>query len=199
MSKKTTWIVIIAAVAAIAFWALGKYNAMVTAEENVETAWGQVENQYQRRADLIPNLVSIVKQFAKHETEVYEKTMEARAKATQITIDPANATPEQLMAFQQAQGELSQALGRLMAVAESYPEIKSNENFLQLQSQLEGTENRIAVARNAFNEEAKTFNILIRKFPNNIVANMFGFQKKPYFEADENAKKAPDVRSIFED
>ena len=199
MSKKATWIVIIAAVAAIAFWAFGKYNAMVTAEENVETAWGQVENQYQRRADLIPNLVGVVKQFAKHETEVYEKTMEARAKATQITIDPANATPEQLMAFQQAQGELSQALGRLMAVAESYPEIKSNENFLQLQSQLEGTENRIAVARNEFNEAAKEFNILIRKFPNNIVAGICGFQKKPYFEADADAKHAPDVRSMFED
>ena len=199
MSKKTTWIVIIAAVAAIAFWALGKYNAMVTAEENVETAWGQVENQYQRRADLIPNLVSVVKQFAKHETEVYEKTMEARAKATQITINPADATPEQLVAFQQAQGELSQALGRLMAVAESYPEIKSNENFLQLQSQLEGTENRITVARNAYNEAAKEFNILIRKFPNNIVASMFNFNKKPYFEAEEGANKAPDVRSMFED
>ena len=199
MSKKTTWIVVIAAIAAILFWAFGKYNAMVTGEENVETAWGQVENQYQRRADLIPNLVSVVKQFAKHETEVYEKTMEARAKATQITINPADATPEQLVAFQQAQGELSQALGRLMAVAESYPEIKSNENFLQLQSQLEGTENRITVARNAYNEAAKEFNILIRKFPNNIVASMFNFNKKPYFEAEEGANKAPDVRSMFED
>lgn len=199
MSKKATTIVVIAAIAAIAFWAFGKYNAMVTAEENVETAWGQVENQYQRRADLIPNLVSVVKQFAKHETEVYEKTMAARARATQMTIDPANATPEQLAAFQQAQGELSQALGRLMAVAESYPEIKSNENFLQLQSQLEGTENRITVARNAFNEAAKEFNILIRKFPNNIVAGICGFQKKPYFEAEEGANKAPDVKSMFED
>jgi len=199
MSKKATWIVTIAAIAAVCFWAFGKYNAMVTAEENVETAWGQVENQYQRRADLIPNLVSVVKRFAKQETEVYEKTMEARARATQVTIDPANATPEQLAAFQQAQGELSQALGRLMAVAESYPEIKSNENFLQLQSQLEGTENRITVARNTFNEEAKVFNILIRKFPNNIVASMFGFQKKPYFEAEEGAKHAPDVRGLFED
>ncbi|MBO4666042.1 MAG: LemA family protein [Paludibacteraceae bacterium] len=199
MSKKATWIVVIAAVAALLFWMFGKYNAMVTAEENVENAWGQVENQYQRRADLIPNLVGVVKQFAKHETEVYEKTMEARAKATQMTIDPSNATPEQLAAFQQAQGELSQALGRLMAVAESYPEIKSNENFLQLQSQLEGTENRIAVARNTFNDAAKEFNILIRKFPANIVASIFGFQKKPYFEAEEGANKAPDVRSMFED
>ena len=199
LSKKATTIVVIAAVAALLFWMLGKYNAMVTAEENVENAWGQVENQYQRRADLIPNLVSVVKQFAKHETEVYEKTMEARARATQMTIDPSNATPEQLAAFQQAQGELSQALGRLMAVAESYPEIKSNENFLQLQAQLEGTENRITVARNNFNDQAKEFNILIRKFPANIVASIFGFQKKPYFEAEEGANKAPDVRSIFED
>ena len=199
MSKKATWIVVIAAIAVILFWIFGKYNAMVTAEENVETAWGQVENQYQRRADLIPNLVSVVKQFAKHETEVYEKTMEARAHATQMTIDPSNATPEQLAAFQKAQGELSQALGRLMAVAESYPEIKSNENFLQLQSQLEGTENRITVARNTFNETAREFNILIRKFPANIVASMFGFTKKPYFEAEEGANKAPDVRNLFED
>jgi len=199
MSKKATWIVVIAAIAAVLFWAFGKYNAMVIAEENVENAWGQVENQYQRRADLIPNLVSVVKQFAKQEIAVYERTMEARAKATQITIDPSKATPEQLAAFQAAQGELSQALGRLMAVAESYPEIKSNENFLQLQSQLEGTENRITVARNAFNEAAKEFNITIRKFPNNIVAGMFGFEKKPYFEAEEGANKAPDVRNMFED
>lgn len=199
MTKKTTWIVVIAAIAVVLFWMFGKYNAMVTAEENVENAWGQVENQYQRRADLIPNLVGVVKQFAKHETEVYEKTMEARARATQMTIDPRNATPEQLAAFQQAQGELSQALGRLMAVAESYPEIKSNENFLQLQSQLEGTENRITVARNTFNDEAKAYNILIRKFPANIVASVFGFSKKPYFEAEEGANKAPDVRKMFED
>jgi len=199
MSKKATWIVVIAAIAVVLFWMFGKYNAMVTAEENVETAWGQVENQYQRRADLIPNLVSIVKQFAKHETEVYTQTMEARAHATQVTLDPSNATPEQLAAYQRAQGELSQALGRLMAVAESYPEIKSNENFLQLQSQLEGTENRITVARNTFNETAREFNILIRKFPANIVASIFGFTKKPYFEAEEGAEKAPDVRKFFED
>ena len=118
---------------------------------------------------------------------------EARAKATQITIDPANASPEQLAAFQAAQGELSQALGRLLAVAESYPDLKANENFRDLQSQLEGTENRIAVARNAFNEAAQQFNVLIRKFPNNVVAGMFGFEKKPYFEADEGADKAPTV------
>lgn len=191
--KKTTWIIVIAAVAAIAFWAIGKYNAMVQAEENVETAWGQVENQYQRRMDLIPNLVATVKGYATHEQETLEVVMAARAKATQITIDPANATPEQLAAYQNAQGELSQALGRLLAISESYPELKANENFLQLQSQLEGTENRITVARNTFNEEAKTFNILIRTFPNNMIASMTGFEKKPYFEAEAGAEKAPKI------
>lgn len=191
--KKTTWIIVIAAVAAIAFWAIGKYNAMVQAEENVETAWGQVENQYQRRMDLIPNLVATVKGYATHEQETLEGVMAARAKATQITIDPANATPEQLAAYQNAQGELSQALGRLLAISESYPELKANENFLQLQSQLEGTENRITVARNTFNEEAKTFNILIRTFPNNMIASMTGFEKKPYFEAEAGAEKAPKI------
>lgn len=191
--KKATWIIIIAAVAALVFWCVGKYNAMVTEEENVETAWGQVENQYQRRADLIPNLVSTVKGYAAHESETLTAVMEARAKATQVTLDPANATPEQLAAYQAAQGELSQALGRLMAVAEAYPDLKANENFLQLQSQLEGTENRITVARNEFNERAKAFNVLIRKFPGNIVAGMFGFEKKAYFEADAEAKNAPKV------
>ena len=193
MKKTTSIIVILALLAAIVLWFVGKYNAMVTLEENVETAWAQVENQYQRRSDLIPNLVATVKGYAQHESQVFENVTEARAKATQITIDPANASPEQLAAFQAAQGELSQALGRLLAVAESYPDLKANENFRDLQSQLEGTENRIAVARNAFNEAAQQFNVLIRKFPNNVVAGMFGFEKKPYFEADEGADKAPTV------
>lgn len=194
MKKTTSIIVILAVLAAIVLWFVGKYNAMVTAEENVETSWGQVENQYQRRIDLIPNLVATVKGYAEHESQVFENVTEARAKATQITIDPANASPEQLAAFQNAQGELSQALGRLLAVAESYPDLKANENFRDLQSQLEGTENRIAVARNAYNEAAQQFNVLIRKFPNNIVAGMFGFEKKPYFEAEEGANKAPQVQ-----
>lgn len=193
MKKTTSIIVILALLAAVVLWFVGKYNAMVTLEENVETAWAQVENQYQRRSDLIPNLVATVKGYAQHESQVFENVTEARAKATQITIDPANASPEQLAAFQAAQGELSQALGRLLAVAESYPDLKANENFRDLQSQLEGTENRIAVARNAFNEAAQQFNVLIRKFPNNVVAGMFGFEKKPYFEADEGADKAPTV------
>jgi len=177
----------------IAAWLIGRYNVMVTMEENVENAWGQVENQYQRRMDLIPNLVSTVKGYATHEQSTYTAVMEARAKATQITVDPSNATPEQLAAYQNAQGELSQALGRLLAVAENYPELKANENFKQLMDQLEGTENRITFARNTFNDTAKEYNTFIRRFPANIVASMFGFQYKPYFKAEEGAEKAPKV------
>lgn len=186
-------VIVIAVLGMIAGWLIGHYNTMVTMEENVENAWGQVENQYQRRMDLIPNLVSTVKGYAKHEQETYTNVMEARAKATQVTIDPSNATPEQLAAYQNAQGELSQALGRLLAVAESYPELKANENFKQLMDQLEGTENRITFARNEFNNQAKEFNTYIRKFPANIVASIFGFQYKPYFKAEEGAEKAPKV------
>ena len=192
MKKRVIIIVIIALVAGCVFWLIGKYNAMITAEENVTTAWSQVENQYQRRSDLIPNLVSTVKGYAEHESSVFENVTEARARATQLTLSE-NATPEQMMAFQQAQGELTQALGRLLALAEKYPDLKANENFRDLQAQLEGTENRIAVARNAFNEAAKTYNILIRKFPNNIVAGIFGFGQKAYFEADEGAERVPTV------
>lgn len=186
-------VIVIAVLGMIAGWLIGRYNTMVTMEENVENAWGQVENQYQRRMDLIPNLVSTVKGYAKHEQETYTNVMEARAKATQVTINPSNATPEQLAAYQNAQGELSQALGRLLAVAESYPELKANENFKQLMDQLEGTENRITFARNEFNNQAKEFNTYIRKFPANIVASIFGFQYKPYFKAEEGAEKAPKV------
>ena len=192
MKKSTTWLIIIA-VAGLVLWVVKSYNNMVQLEEQVETAWGQVENQYQRRIDLIPNLVATVKGYASHEKETFESVIAARAKATQITIDPSNATPEQLAAFQNAQGELGQALGRLMAVAESYPELKANENFLQLQSQLEGTENRISVARDSFNETARQFNTTVRRFPANIIANIFGFEKKPYFEAEEGANKAPKI------
>ncbi len=186
-------IIVLAVIGMIAAWLIGRYNIMVTMEENVENAWGQVENQYQRRMDLIPNLVSTVKGYATHEQSTYTAVMEARAKATQITIDPANATPEQLAAYQNAQGELSQALGRLLAVAENYPELKANENFKQLMDQLEGTENRITFARNTFNDTAKEYNTFIRRFPANIVASMFGFQYKPYFKAEEGAEKAPKV------
>jgi LemA protein len=193
MKKAFGWILVLAVLGIAVLWVMNAYNRMVEQEETVEASWSQVENQYQRRADLVPNLVATVKGYATHEQETLESVMEARAKATQITIDPANATPEQLAAYQKAQGELSQALGRLMAVAESYPELKANENFLNLQSQLEGTENRCTIARQQFNEDARNYNTLIRRFPGNIVASIFGFEKKPYFEADEEAKHAPKV------
>lgn len=193
MKKGTIWIVVLAVLAIIILWGVSVYNGLVAAEEQVEAAWAQVENQYQRRADLVPNLVATVKGYAAHEQETLEGVIEARAKATQITIDPANATAEQLAAFQAAQGELSQALGRLLAVAESYPDLKANENFRDLQQQLEGTENRIAVARQLFNDEARNFNTKVRRFPNNIIASLCGFEKKPYFEAEEGAHTAPKV------
>lgn len=193
MKKLLPWAIGLGILAIIALWAVNAYNTFVAAEEEVESAWAQVENQYQRRADLVPNLVATVKGYAAYEQQTLEGVVEARAKATQITIDPAHATPEQLAAFQTAQGELSQALGRLLAVAENYPDLKANENFRDLQAQLEGTENRIAVARQLFNETAKSYNKTIRRFPNNILAGMFGFEKKPYFEAEEGAAKAPKV------
>jgi len=193
MKKIFGWILILGVCGVLALWVVNVYNELVEQEETVESAWSQVENQYQRRADLVPNLVATVKGYATHEQETLEGVMEARAKATQITIDPSNATPEQLAAYQQAQGELGQALGRLMAVAESYPELKANENFMNLQSQLEGTENRCTIARQQFNETARQYNTIVRRFPGNIVASIFGFQKKPYFEADEDAKHAPKV------
>ncbi len=167
---------------------------MVTEQESVETAWAQVENQYQRRADLIPNLVNTVKGYAAHESSTLENVIAARAKATQVTVDAANATAEQMAAYQAAQGELSQALGRLMAIAEAYPDLKANTNFRDLQAQLEGTENRITIARQNFNEAAKNYNTMIRRFPKNVLAAMFGFEKKPYFEAESGAQKAPQVQ-----
>ena len=193
MKKLLPWIVGLGILAIIALWVANVYNAFIASEEEVESSWAQVENQYQRRADLVPNLVATVKGYAAHEQQTLEGVVEARAKATQITIDPATATPEQLAAFQAAQGELSQALGRLLAVAENYPDLKANQNFRDLQAQLEGTENRITIARQMFNETAKSYNKTIRRFPNNILAGIFGFEKKPYFEAEEGASKAPKV------
>ena len=193
MKKVLVYLLLFALLGLIVVWCVGRYNGMVTLQENVENAWGQVQNQYQRRADLVPNLEATVKGYAKHEKETYTAVQDARSKATQITIDPSHITPEQLSAFQQAQGELSQALGRLLAVAEAYPELHANVDFLKLMDQLEGTENRTTYARNIFNEEAKAFNTFIRRFPNNIIASMFGFEKKPYFEAEESAQKAPKV------
>ena len=175
------------------FWFQGNYNNMVKLDEGVQAAWSQVENVYQRRADLIPNLVATVKGYAQHEQQTLEGVISARSKATQITVDPENLTSEELAKYQKAQGELGAALGKLLAITENYPVHKANENFLSLQSQLEGTENRITVERNKYNQVAREYNTTIRQFPKNIVAGMFGFEKKPYFEAQEGAETAPKV------
>lgn len=172
---------------------LTTYNGLVAKDEAVATAWGNVQSQYQRRADLIPNLVSTVKGYAKHESSTLESVVAARAKATQMTIDANNITPEKLKQFQAAQGELSQALGRLMAIQENYPDLKANENFSELQAQLEGTENRINESRNLYNSAVQTYNVSVRRFPASIVAGMFGFDKKTQFEAEVGAEKAPKV------
>ena len=195
MNKKAlTWIVVLGVLAIAVVWGIGRYNAIITAEEDVNTAWAQVENQYQRRADLIPNLVETVKGYAAHESETLEGVIAARAKATQVVVDPTNATADQMAAFQAAQGELSQALGRLMAISESYPDLKASANFSALQAQLEGTENRITVARNNFNEVARQFNTLIRCFPTNLIASAMNAEKRPYFEANPGADQAPQVQ-----
>ena len=169
------------------------YNSMVEADENVKAQWTKVENQYQRRADLIPNLVSTVKGYAEHEAGTLEAVVEARAKATQVTIDAENLTEENIKAYQEAQGELSQALGKLLAVTENYPDLKANENFRDLQAQLEGTENRIATERGRYSEMVAGYNAMIRKFPAVITARIFGFDAKPQFAAETGAEKAPVV------
>lgn len=172
---------------------VGIYNKMVVQDESVKTAWSQVENQYQRRLDLIPNLVNTVKGYAGHERETLEGVVNARAAATQTKVDPENLTPEAIKQFQDSQGQLASALGRLMMVVERYPDLKANENFKELQAQLEGTENRISVERMRFNETAKEYNTYIRRFPNNIFSGIFGFSQKAYFESDSGAEKAPVV------
>lgn len=169
------------------------YNGMVEREEAVSQAWSNVENQYQRRADLIPNLVNTVKGYAAHEQETLVQVIEARSKATSINIDAESLTPETLQAYQKAQGEIGNALGRLIALGEAYPALKANENFKELQAQLEGTENRIAVERRNFNEVTRSYNTYLRKFPRNILSNIYGFDAKPYFEAEEGTKSAPKV------
>jgi len=170
------------------------YNSMVTMDESVKSAWSQVENVYQRRADLIPNLVETVKGYASHEQETFTRVVEARAQATATRIDPANLTPETLKQFQDAQGGLSSALSRLMVVVEQYPDLKANQNFLDLQAQLEGTENRITVERQKFNTTTQAYNAYIRRFPQLITAAIFGFRQKTYFEAAAGADKAPQVK-----
>ena len=194
MKKLSIPVIIIAVVAVIAIMCVSAYNSLVSSEESVDTAWSQVENVYQRRADLIPNLVNTVKGYAAHEKETLEGVVSARAKATQMTIDPTNLTPEAIEKFQAAQGELGSALGKLLAITENYPDLKANENFKELQAQLEGTENRIAVERKKFNETAQVYNTSIRKFPRSIVASIFGFERKPYFKAQEGAEQAPTVQ-----
>jgi len=182
------------AILAIVLWGTKVYNQMVSMREGVTSQWGNVETQYQRRADLIPNFVNTVKGAADFEQETLTQVIEARAKATQVTLDPANMTSENLQQFQAAQGELSSALSRLMVVVERYPELKATQNFRDLQVELEGTENRIAVERRKFNEVARTFNTYIKSFPQNFLAGMFGFTERPYFESMEGAETAPEVR-----
>jgi LemA protein len=185
--------VIVLVVVIIIAWAAGSYNSLVATEERVESQWAQVENVYQRRADLIPNLVSTVRGYADFERQTLTDVIEARAKATSVNINPENLDASSIQQFQSAQGELSSALSRLMVVVERYPDLKANQNFLELQSQLEGTENRIAVERNRFNDAARVYNTTIRRFPRNLFASTFGFERKPYFEADEGTSQPPRV------
>ena len=193
IKKNLGWIIPVGIIVILVMWAIGGYNGMVKMDEQVQNKWANVETQYQRRADLIPNLVSTVKGYAKHEQQTLEDVVKARSEATQLKVDAENLTPEKLAAFQKAQSGVSSALGRLLAVAENYPDLKANQNFLELQSQLEGTENRITVARKDFNDAAKSYNQSIRQFPKNILAGMFGFEKKSYFEAEAGSEKAPKV------
>lgn len=194
MKKGLIIAIVVAAVLLGGFiWVKGAYNSMVTADEGVSAAWAQVENVYQRRADLIPNLVATVKGYAEHEATTLEDVTAARARATQVVVDPSDLEPEEIARFNKAQGELSSALGRLLMITENYPDLKANQNFRDLQAQLEGTENRIATERMKFNEAARSYNTLIRRFPDNIIASMFDFEKKGYFEAQEGAETAPKV------
>lgn len=193
---KKTWIIItvILVIAIAVIYSISSYNSLVSQEESVSTAWSNVENQYQRRADLIPNLVNTVKGYAAHEKETLDAVVSARSKATQAQISIDDLTTEKLQAYQRAQGEIGAALGRLLAITENYPDLKANENFQALQAQLEGTENRISVERRKFNETAKAYNTNIRRFPKNIIAGLFGFEKRPYFEASEGTETAPEVK-----
>jgi LemA protein len=192
--KRFGLIAIVAIALVLLMGGCGTYNSLVGKEENVRNAWSQVETQYQRRSDLIPNLVNTVKGAANFEKETLTEVINARARATSITVDPNNLSPEQIQKFQQAQQGLSSALGRLLAVAEAYPQLRATEAFRDLQAQLEGTENRIAVSRNRFNDAVNTYNVSRRTFPANIFAGMFGFEQKGYFEAQPGSDKAPTVQ-----
>ncbi len=190
--KKST-IILLAVLAVLVLWGISTYNSLVQLDEKVNTAWGNVENQYQRRANLIPNLVEVVKGYAKHEQSTFEAVIAARSKATSVTIDPSNISPEDLQKFQEAQQGISGALGKLLAVAEAYPDLKAEARFADLQAQLEGTENRIAESLRVFNETAKDYNLQIRTFPKNILGGIFGLKVRPYFESDYGADKAPKI------
>lgn len=194
MNKKVIVLIAVAVVLLGSFvWVKNVYNNLVTSDENTQSAWSQVENVYQRRADLIPNLVATVKGYAAHESETLESVVAARAKATQVTIDPESLSSEDIAKYNEAQGELGNALGRLLLIQENYPDLKANQNFRDLQAQLEGTENRIATERMKFNQAVQNYNTAIRHFPSNIIASMFGFEKKGYFEANSGAENAPKV------
>ncbi len=192
MKKSTIGLLVVVAV--IAIWAISGYNGLVNEEETVSNAWAKVQSDYQRRADLIPNLVNVVKGYAEHEKGTLESVINARAKATQMNINAEDLNEETIKKIQEVQGELSSALNKLMAVNERYPELKADEQFKNLQVQLEGTENRIKESRNHYNDAVKDYNVRVRKFPKNIIANIFGFQTKPAFEADVDAQKAPEVK-----
>lgn len=194
IKKNLGLVITIAIVAVVLIWGVSGYNGLVSMDEGVQNKWADVETQYQRRADLIPNLVNTVKGYAAHEKETLEGVVKARSEATSVKVDPENMTAEQMAQYQKAQNGVSSALSKLLLVVEKYPDLKANQNFLELQSQLEGTENRITVARRDFNGAAKEYNTAIRKFPKNILAGMFGFEKKAYFEAQEGAEKAPEVQ-----
>ena len=186
-------IVVVIVVVAVAAFLVAKYNGLVKLEESVTTAWSNVEGQYQRRADLIPNLVNTVKGYAEHESETLQEVVEARGKATSINIEADELNEESIAQYQAAQSELSSALGRLIAISESYPDLKANENFRDLQVQLEGTENRIAESRRTYNETVQSYNVKVRSFPTNIVASLFGFEKKVQFKSEAGTEKAPTV------
>ncbi|WP_290796174.1 LemA family protein [Flavihumibacter sp. UBA7668] len=193
-SKNLILIIVLGALVLFGFRACSGYNSMVSLDENVKNKWANVQSDYQRRADLIPNLVNTVKGAANFEQETLTQVIEARSKATSVQIDPTNITPEKLAEYQQAQAGVSSALGRLLAVVENYPDLKANQNFRDLQAQLEGTENRIKVSRNDFNAAVQEYNSSVRRFPNNIFAGMFGFSVKEGFKADPGSENAPKVQ-----
>lgn len=191
--KKST-IITLVVIGLVAIWGISGYDSLVSSDEEAQTKWADVETQYQRRADLIPNLVNTVKGYAAHESETLQAVVEARAKATSVSIDPSNMSAEQIANFQKAQDGVSSALSKLLVTVEKYPDLKANENFKELQAQLEGTENRISVARRDYNDASRQYNTSLRSFPKNILASLFGFEKRAYFEAQAGTEQAPSVQ-----